>query len=89
LAGAPYLTGAERTALELAEAALTPNPSGDRVDDEPCARPSARYDHKALRTLTLAAGQMRFSIPPLTGKPLPGKPLTGKPLPGTQARWSK
>jgi hypothetical protein len=79
LAGRPYLTGAERTALELAEAALTPNPSGDRVDDEPCARPSARYDHKALRTLTLAAGQMRFSIPP----------LTGKPLPGTQARWSK
>lgn len=76
---APYLTGAERTALELAEAARPPNPSGDRVDDEPCARPSARYDHKALRTLTLAAGQMRFSIPP----------LTGKPLPGTQARWSK
>jgi hypothetical protein len=76
---APYLTGAERTALELAEAARSPNPSGNRVDDEPCARPSARYDHKALRTLTLAAGQMRFSIPP----------LTGKPLPGIHARWSK
>jgi hypothetical protein len=62
------------------EAVLTPNPSRERVDDELCARASARYDHKALWTLTLAIGQMCFSIPVA---------LIGKPLPGTQTRWSK
>lgn len=71
-AGRPYLTGTERAALKLAEAVLT-NPSGERVDDEPCARPSAHYDHEALWTLILAIGQMCFSIPSLSlGDPLPG-----------------
>ena len=64
-AGRPYLTGTERAALKLAEAVLT-NPSGERIDDEPCARPSAHYDHEALWTLTLAIGQMCFSIPLLS-----------------------
>jgi hypothetical protein len=64
-AGRPYLTGTERAALKLAEAVLT-NPSGERVDDEPCARPSAHYNHEALWTLTLAIGQMCFSIPLLS-----------------------
>ena len=71
-AGRPYLTGTERAALKLAEAVLT-NPSGERVDDEPSARPSAHYDHEALWTLTLAIGQMCFSIPVA----LIGEPLTG------------
>jgi alkylhydroperoxidase family enzyme len=77
---APYFTGAERVALELTEAVLTPNPSGERVPDELCARASAHYDHKALWTLTMAIGQMCFFIPVA---------LIGKPVPGTEARWSK
>jgi Phage integrase family len=77
-AGRPYLTGTEPVALKLAEAVLT-NLSGERVDDEPCARPSAHYDHKALWTLTLAIGQICVSIPVA---------LTGKPLPGHAQTWS-
>ena len=77
---APYFTDAERIALELVEAVLTPNPSGERVSDELCARASACYDHKALWTLTVAIGQMCFFIPVA---------LIGKPLPGTEARWSR
>ena len=37
---APYFTDAERVALELVEAVLTPNPSGERVPDELYARAS-------------------------------------------------
>ena len=71
---APYFTGAERVALELVEAVLTPNPSGERVPDELYARASAHYDDKALWTLTLAIGQMCFFIPvALIAKPIPGK----------------
>jgi len=77
---APYFTDAERVALELVEAVLTPNPAGERVSDELCARASAHYEHKALWTLTMAIGQMYFFIPVA---------LIGKPLPGTEARWSK
>ena len=62
------------------EAVLTPNPSGERVDDELYAGASAHYDHKALWTLTMAIGQMCFFMPVA---------LIGKPLPGTDARWSK
>lgn len=73
---APYFTGAERVALELVEAVLTPNPSGERVGDELYARARAHYDEKALWTLTLAIGQMCFFIPvALIAKPVPGKPL--------------
>ena len=77
---APYFSAAERVALELVEAVLNPNPSGERVPDELCARASAHYDEKALWTLTVAIGQMFFFIPVA---------LIGKPLPGTEARWSK
>lgn len=77
---APYFTDAERVALELVEAVLTPNPSGERVPDELYAKASAHYDTKALWTLTMAIGQMCFWI--LVA-------LIGKPVPGTEARWSK
>jgi alkylhydroperoxidase family enzyme len=77
---APYFTDAERVALELVEAVLTPNPFGERVDDELFARASAHYDHKALWTLTIAIGQMCFFIPVA---------LIGKPIPGQEPHWSK
>ena len=71
---APYFTGAERVALELVEAVLTPNPFGERVPDELYARASAHYNDKALWTLTLAIGQICFFIPvALIAKPIPGK----------------
>ena len=79
---APYFTGAERAALELVEAVLTPNPFGERVPDELYARASAHYDDKALWTLTLAIGRICFFIPvALTAKPIPGQ----EPHYGTQA----
>jgi alkylhydroperoxidase family enzyme len=71
---APYFTDAERVALELVEAVLTPNPFGERVDDELYARASAHYDVTALWTLTLAIGQICFFIPvALIARPIPGK----------------
>jgi alkylhydroperoxidase family enzyme len=77
---APHFTAAERIALELVEAVLTPNPVGERVSDDLCARASAHYDHKALWTLTAAIGQMCFFIPVA---------LIGKPIPGQEPHWSK
>ena len=72
---APYFTDAERVALELVEAVLTPNPFGERVPDELYAKASAHYDDKALWTLTLAIGQICFFIPvALIAKPIPGRP---------------
>ncbi|MBT2226454.1 carboxymuconolactone decarboxylase family protein [Nonomuraea sp. NEAU-A123] len=72
---APYFTDAERVALELVEAVLTPNPSGERVPDELYAKASTHYDDKALWTLTLVIGQICFFIPvALIAKPIPGKP---------------
>jgi alkylhydroperoxidase family enzyme len=71
---APYFTDAERVALELVEAVLTPNPLGERVDDDLYAKASAHYDDKALWTLTLAIGQISFFIPvALIAKPIPGR----------------
>ncbi|MEU5881213.1 carboxymuconolactone decarboxylase family protein [Spirillospora sp. NPDC047279] len=70
---APYFTDAERAALALVEAVLTPNPHGERVPDDLYTQASAHYDDKALATLTLAIGQVGFFIPlALIGKPLPG-----------------
>ena len=70
---APYFT-AERVALELVEAVLTPSPFGERVPDERYARASAHYDDQALWTLTLAIGQICFFIPvALIAKPIPGQ----------------
>ncbi|MER6172011.1 carboxymuconolactone decarboxylase family protein [Streptosporangium sp. NPDC001681] len=73
---APYFTAAERVALELVEAVLTPNPSGERVSDELYTKASAHYDEKALWTLTIAIGQICFFVPvALIGKPIPGEAL--------------
>lgn len=72
---APYFTEAERVALELVEAVLTPNPFGERVSDELYAKASAHYDDKALWTLTMAIGHFCLFIPvALIGKPIPGRP---------------
>jgi len=73
---APYFTDAERVALELVEAVLTPNPFGERVPDELHARAAVHYEDKALWTLTLVIAQLCFFIPvALIGKPIPGKPV--------------
>ncbi|MDF5758879.1 carboxymuconolactone decarboxylase family protein [Spongiactinospora sp. TRM90649] len=73
---APYFTDAERVALELLEAVLLPNPSGERVSDELFARASAHYDEQALWTLTMAIGHFCLFIPvALIGKPIPGRPI--------------
>ena len=77
---APYFTDAERVALELVEAVLTPNPSGERVPDELYARASAHYHDKALWTLTLAIAQICFFIPVA---------LIAKPIPGQEPHYSK
>jgi alkylhydroperoxidase family enzyme len=77
---APFFTDPERVALELVEAVLTPNPSGERVSDELYAKASAHYDTKALWTLTMVIGQMCFWIPVA---------LIGKPIPGKEQRWSE
>jgi alkylhydroperoxidase family enzyme len=70
---APHFTDAERVALALVEAVLTPNPHGERVPDELYARASAHYDDKALATLIMAIGQVCFFVPlALIGKPVPG-----------------
>ncbi|MFD9941032.1 hypothetical protein ACFWYW_41020 [Nonomuraea sp. NPDC059023] len=73
---APYFTGAERVALELAEAVFTPSPFEDRVSDDLFARASAHYDDQALWTLTMALGHLSLSVPvALIGKPIPGRPF--------------
>ncbi|MFE1027132.1 carboxymuconolactone decarboxylase family protein [Streptomyces sp. NPDC058818] len=70
---APYFTDAERVALELVEAVLTPGGHGERVSDALYARAAEHYDAKALATLAMAIGQVNFFIPlALIGKPLPG-----------------
>ncbi len=72
---APYFTPAERVALELVEAVLTPNPFGERVSDELFAKAAALYDDEALWTLTLAIGHFCLFVPiALIGKPIPGRP---------------
>ena len=71
---APYFTDAERIALELVDAVLTPNAVGERVPDELFARAAAHYDDKALWTLIMAIGQISFFIPvALIAKPIPGR----------------
>ncbi|MFD4249179.1 carboxymuconolactone decarboxylase family protein [Amycolatopsis thermoflava] len=70
---APYFTDAERVALELTEAVLTPNPSGERVPDELFARAATHYDERELWTLTLVIAQICFFVPvALIAKPIPG-----------------
>ncbi|MFJ4788500.1 carboxymuconolactone decarboxylase family protein [Streptomyces sp. NPDC088794] len=70
---APCFTDAERAALALIEAVLTPNPRGERVPADLYAQVSEHYDEKALTTLTFAIGQGLFFLPLATiGRPLPG-----------------
>ncbi|MGC7095079.1 carboxymuconolactone decarboxylase family protein [Amycolatopsis lurida] len=70
---APCFTDAERAALALVEAVLTPNPCGERVSDGLYAEVSRHYEDKALATLAMAIGQVCFFIPlALIGRPLPG-----------------
>ncbi|GAA4411990.1 carboxymuconolactone decarboxylase family protein [Actinokineospora soli] len=72
---APYFTDAERVALELVDAVLTPNPTGERVSDELYARASTLYDDKALWSLITAIGHIGFFAPAaLIAKPIPGMP---------------
>ncbi|GGP53604.1 carboxymuconolactone decarboxylase family protein [Saccharothrix coeruleofusca] len=72
---ATYFTAAERVALELVEAVLTPNPSGERVPDELYAKASAHYDDKALWTLVMVIAHIGFFTPAaLIAKPIPGMP---------------
>jgi alkylhydroperoxidase family enzyme len=73
---APFFTDAERVALELVEAVLTPNPFGERVPDELFAKAAAHYDDKAIWTLTLVIAQILFFVPvALIAKPIPGRPI--------------
>ncbi|MEV1173746.1 carboxymuconolactone decarboxylase family protein [Nonomuraea sp. NPDC049784] len=70
---APYFTDAERVALALVEAVLTPNPHGERVPADLYTQVAEHYDDKALATLTVAISQVFFFIPlAVIGKPLPG-----------------
>lgn len=72
---ATYFTAAERIALELVEAVLTPNPSGERVPDELYARASAHYDDQAMWSLIMAIAHIGFFTPAaLIAKPIPGMP---------------
>ncbi|WP_194201802.1 carboxymuconolactone decarboxylase family protein [Glycomyces albidus] len=72
---APYFTDAERVALELVEAVLTPNPLGERVADELHARAAAHYDDKQLWDLVMAIAHIGFFTPAaLIAKPIPGMP---------------
>ncbi|WP_232663988.1 carboxymuconolactone decarboxylase family protein [Pseudonocardia sp. TRM90224] len=73
---APYFTDAERVALELVEAVLTANPTGERVPDELFAKASAHYDVEAMWTLVMAIGQICYFIP--VG--LIARPITGRPI---------
>ncbi|MEV4569948.1 carboxymuconolactone decarboxylase family protein [Nonomuraea sp. NPDC049419] len=72
---ATYFTDAERVALELVEAVLTPNPSGERVPDELYARASTHYDDRAMWSLIMAIAHIGFFTPAaLIAKPIPGMP---------------
>ncbi|GGQ31877.1 carboxymuconolactone decarboxylase family protein [Streptosporangium pseudovulgare] len=72
---ATCFTDAERIALELVEAVLTPNPSGERVPDELYARASALHDDRAMWSLIMAIAHIGFFTPAaLIAKPIPGMP---------------
>ncbi|AYN43205.1 carboxymuconolactone decarboxylase family protein [Streptomyces dangxiongensis] len=73
----PYFTSAERAALALAEAVLTPSPRAERVSDALYAEVSEHYDPRALATLMLAIGQVNFfTAVALIAKPVPGRSFT-------------
>jgi alkylhydroperoxidase family enzyme len=66
-------TDAERAALALVEAVLTPRASAERVPDALYAEARRHHDERALVTLIMAIGQVCFYLPlALIGRPLPG-----------------
>lgn len=72
---AGHFTGPERAALELVEAVLTPNPSGERVPDDLYTRASAYYDDTEMWSLVMAIAHIGFFTPAaLIAKPIPGMP---------------
>ena len=72
---APYFSDAERIALELVEAVLQPNPSGERVPDALYDKASTHYDDAALWSLIMAIAHIGFFTPAaLIAKPIPGMP---------------
>jgi alkylhydroperoxidase family enzyme len=72
---ASHFTAAERVALELVEAVLTPNPLGERVPDELYARATAHYDDQQLWDLVMVLAHIGFFTPAaLIAKPIPGMP---------------
>lgn len=71
---APTFTEAERAALALVEAVLTPAHGVERVPDDLFAAAAAVYDEVALWTLTMAIAQICFFVPvALIAKPTPGR----------------
>ncbi|WP_371749682.1 carboxymuconolactone decarboxylase family protein [Streptomyces sp. NBC_01283] len=73
----PYFTVAERAALALVEAVLTPSADGERVSDELYAQAAEVYEPQALATLMFAIGQVNFFIAvALIAKPVPGRSFT-------------
>ncbi|MGB8947277.1 MAG: carboxymuconolactone decarboxylase family protein [Streptomyces sp.] len=73
----PYFTVAERAALALVEAVLTPSGDGERVSDELYAQAAEVYEPQALATLMFAIGQVNFFIAvALIAKPVPGRSFT-------------
>ncbi|NUR87382.1 MAG: carboxymuconolactone decarboxylase family protein [Nonomuraea sp.] len=72
---ATTFTDAERIALELVEAVLTPNPSGERVPDELYGRASALHSDQEMWSLIMAIAHIGFFTPAaLIAKPIPGMP---------------
>lgn len=72
---APHFTEAERVALELVDAVLTPNPHGERVPDDLHAKAAALYDDRELWHLVMVLARIGFFTPAaLIAKPIPGMP---------------
>ena len=72
---APHFTGAERAALALVEAVLTPAPHSERVTEELFGEASAHYDNRELWSLITVIGYIGFFTPAaLIAKPIPGMP---------------
>ncbi|WP_030236062.1 carboxymuconolactone decarboxylase family protein [Streptomyces sp. NRRL S-350] len=73
----PYFTAPERAALALTDAALRPNPHGERVPDALYAEVAEHYGEKELTTLMIAIGQVNFfTAIALIAKPVPGRSFT-------------
>ncbi|MFI8457101.1 carboxymuconolactone decarboxylase family protein [Kitasatospora sp. NPDC085464] len=73
----PYFTAPERAALALVEAALRPDPHGERVSDALYAEVAEHYDETALATLMIAIGQVSFfTAVAVIAKPVPGRAFT-------------